>query len=594
VEAAEAKLAARAADSKMDFAAADAKMDFAAADAKMDFAAADVDASLGAAVAMTAAVAESMRGVAVEDDAAEYAAYDPVMYHLGEIISYPRLPGAKATKIERMVQKLHDEIQAEFGAGYEAYKLQKAPGPVSPPYDAGAGEAMEVDAGSVPVAGAVTAPAAAPVSASAPTPVSVAEAVSASAPTPVSVAEAVSASAPTPVSVAEAVVDRVPTLKEVFTITYKQYEHLEGLMPAHNTMKWSPREPLPIKFVEPGADHEKWLVERVDRLWEEELAGRQEGVPDLVVYGHFLKTPEFDGRAWIARVLHPKGGQYDVHAFFDRQWFSNFLDLGGVLMRFDGIQGVSDCILHVTGEHAFQTVKCLQVKTPEGIAAMDAIVLAKTPLEALRAAGPTKLPGLPKWWDQVTGGVMDVLVMNLIHNEDDFFNPMVKLARFCENVLNVNPATNLFIHEGNDNKIYGVDVAVGENPLKDRGVYVDGEYKWKGGDKLGQSLTKALRQIVVGYEYSFTKFDTLESEEGDVHQVQIIVLPPGEDEEKEEKKEKEPGATMEDPAPAPAPAPTPAISAAVRTGSARVMSTARGDYPLIGGGRALSYVPGKN
>jgi hypothetical protein len=123
-------------------------------------------------------------------------------------------------------------------------------------------------------------------------------------------------------------------------------------------------------------------------------------------------------------------------------------------------------------------------------------------------------------------------------------------------------------------------------------VYVDGGYKWKGGDKLGQSLTKALRQIVVGYEYSFTKFDTLESEEGDVHQVQFIVLPPGEDEEKEEKKEKEPVATMEDPAPAPAP--TPAISAAVRTGSARVMSTARGDYPLIGGGRALSYVPGKN
>lgn len=546
MEAAEAKLAARAADSKMDFAAA------------------DVDASLGAAVAMTAAVAESMRGVAVEDDAAEYAAYDPVMYHLGEIISYPRLPGAKATKIERMVQKLHDEIQAEFGAGYEEYMRQKAPGPVSPPYDAGAGEAMEVDAGSVPVAGAVTAPAAAPVS----------------------------ASAPTPVSVAEAVVDRVPTLKEVFTITYKQYEHLEGLMPAHNKMEWSPREPLPIKFVEPGADHEKWLVERVDRLWEEELAGRQEGVPDLVVYGHFLKTPEFDGRAWIARVLHPKSGQYDVHAFFDRQWFSNFLGSGGVLMKFDGIHGVSDCILHVTGEHAFQTVKCLQVKTPEGIAAMDAIVLAKTPLDALRAAGPTKLPGLPKWWDQVTGGVMDVLVMNLIHNEDDFFNPMVKLARFCENVLNVNPATNLFIHEGNDNKIYGVDIAVGENPLKDRGVYVDGGYKWKGGDKLGQSLTKALRQIVVGYEYSFTKFDTLESEEGDVHQVQIIVLPPGEDEEKEEKKEKEPGAAMEDPAPAPTP--IPAISAAVRTGSARVMSTARGDYPLIGGGRALSYVPGKN
>ena len=538
MEAAEAKLAARAPDSKMDFAAA------------------DVDASLGAAVAMTAAVAESMRGVAVEDDAAEYAVFDPVMYHLGEIISYPRLPGAKATKIERMVQKLHDEIQAEFGAGYEAYKLQKAPGPVSPPYDAGAGEAMEVDAGSVPASASVSA------------------------------SVSVSASAPVSVSVAEAVVDRVPTLKEVFTITYKQFEHLEGLMPAHNTMKWSPREPLPIKFVEPGADHEKWLVERVDRLWEEELAGRQEGVPDLVVYGHFTKTPEFDGRAWIARVLHPKSGQYDVHAFFDKQWFSNFLGSGGVLMKFDGIQGVSDCILHVTGEHAFQTVKCLQVKTPEGIEAMDAIVLAKTPLDALRAAGPTKLPGLPKWWDQVTGGVMDVLVMNLIHNEDDFFNPMVKLARFCENVLNVNPATNLFIHEGNDNKIYGVDIAVGENPLKDRGVYVDGGYKWKGGDKLGQSLTKALRQIVVGYEYSFTKFDTLESEEGDVHQVQFIVLPPGEDEEKEEKKEKEPGAAMEDPAP------TPAISAAVRTGSARVMSTARGDYPpVIGGGRSLSYVP---
>ena len=564
MEAAEAKLAARAPDSKMDFAAA------------------DVDASLGAAVAMTAAVAESMRGVAVEDDAAEYAVFDPVMYHLGEIISYPRLPGAKATKIERMVQKLHDEIQAEFGAGYEAYKLQKAPGPVSPPYDAGAGEAMEVDAGSVPAADTAPAPAAAPA------PVSVASApVPASA--PVSVADAGKAPAPAavatwvdapgcggtcckpklapasaPVSVAEAVVDRVPTLKEVFTITYKQFEHLEGLMPAHNTMKWSPREPLPIKFVEPGADHEKWLVERVDRLWEEELAGRQEGVPDLVVYGHFLKTPEFDGRAWIARVLHPKSGQYDVHAFFDKQWFSNFLGSGGVLMKFDGIHGVSDCILHVTGEHAFQTVKCLQVKTPEGIEAMDAIVLAKTPLDALRAAGPTKLPGLPKWWDQVTGGVMDVLVMNLIHNEDDFFNPMVKLARFCENVLNVNPATNLFIHEGNDNKIYGVDIAVGENPLKDRGVYVDGGYKWKGGDKLGQSLTKALRQIVVGYEYSFTKFDTLESEEGDVHQVQFIVLPPGED---EEKKEKDPG-------------------------SARVMSTARGDYPpVIGGGRSLSYVP---
>ena len=517
MEAAEAKLAARAPDSKMDFAAA------------------DVDASLGAAVAMTAAVAESMRGVAVEDDAAEYAAYDPVMYHLGEIISYPRLPGAKATKIERMVQKLHDEIQAEFGAGYEAYKLQKAPGPVSPPYDAGAGEAMEVDAGSVPASGAVTAPASA----------------------------SASASAPVSVSVASALVDSVPTLKEVFTITYKQFEHLEGLMPAHNTMKWSPREPLPIKFVEPGADHEKWLVERVDRLWEEELAGRQEGVPDLVVYGHFLKTPEFDGRAWIARVLHPKSGQYDVHAFFDKQWFSNFLGSGGVLMKFDGIQGVSDCILHVTGEHAFQTVKCLQVKTPEGIEAMDAIVLAKTPLDALRAAGPTKLPGLPKWWDQVTGGVMDVLVMNLIHNEDDFFNPMVKLARFCENVLNVNPATNLFIHEGNDNKIYGVDIAVGENPLKDHGVYLDEGYKWKGGDKLGQSLTKALRQIVVGYECTFTKFDTLESEEGDVHQVQFIVLPPGED---EEKKEKDPG-------------------------SARVMSTARGDYPpVIGGGRSLSYV----
>ena len=543
----------------------------------MDFAAADVDASLGAAVAMTAAVAESMRGVAVEDDAAEYAAYDPVMYHLGEIISYPRLPGAKATKIERMVQKLHDEIQAEFGAGYEVYKLQKAPGPVSPPYDAGAGEAMEVDAGSVPASGAVTAPA----PAAAPAPVSVADA--GKAPAPAAVATWVDAPgcggtcckpklapASAPVSVAEAVVDRVPTLKEVFTITYKQFEHLEGLMPAHNTMKWSPREPLPIKFVEPGADHEKWLVERVDRLWEEELAGRQEGVPDLVVYGHFLKTPEFDGRAWIARVLHPKSGQYDVHAFFDKQWFSNFLGSGGVLMKFDGIQGVSDCILHVTGEHAFQTVKCLQVKTPEGIEAMDAIVLAKTPLDALRAAGPTKLPGLPKWWDQVTGGVMDVLVMNLIHNEDDFFNPMVKLARFCENVLNVNPATNLFIHEGNDNKIYGVDIAVGENPLKDRCVYVDWGYKWKGGDKLGQSLTKALRQIVEGYEYSFTKFDTLESEEGDVHQVQFIVLPPGEDEEKEEKKEKE----EKDP------------------GSARVMSTARGDYPpVIGGGRSLSYVP---
>jgi hypothetical protein len=58
-----------------------------------------------------------------------------------------------------------------------------------------------------------------------------------------------------------------------------------------------------------------------------------------------------------------------------------------------------------------------------------------------------------------------------------------------------------------------------------------------------------------------------------VHQVQFIVLPPGEDEEKEEKKEKKEKKEKEQ-------------------GSARVMSTARGDYPpVIGGGRALSYVP---
>jgi predicted NAD-dependent protein-ADP-ribosyltransferase YbiA (DUF1768 family) len=415
---------------------------------------------------------------------------------------------------------------------------------VSPPYDADAVMVMEVEPGTADA------------------PILVEGLAS-------TVAVAGAAPAPAP-AVEEDGTERVPTMDEVFTITYEQFLEVRSLTSRHRQTKFEPREPKPIEFVEPGADLGKWLVERVDRQWEEELAGRLEGVPDLVVYGHFKKTPAFEGRAWVGRVFHPVMKEYHVHCFFDRLWFSNFLDLGGVIMRFEGKQCSGDCLLHSTGEHAFQTVKVLQVKTDAAIYAIEDIVLAKKPLEALKAAGAAKLPGLPKWWDKVSGEVMRAVVMNLIHNEDDFAKPMVKLAEFCKGVLNVNPGTNLFIHEGNDNKIYGVDIAEGENPLKDRGVFVDGGYKWNGGDKLGQALTEVMRTIVKDYGCSFQTFDQLEEEKGDMHQLSFKVLPPEDEEDGDE-----------------------AVGMEAEEGPASLAPAETTASGVIGTGRTLSYVAKK-
>jgi len=330
-------------------------------------------------------------------------------------------------------------------------------------------------------------------------------------------------------------ISAVPSVDCVFNgLTEKQWKIVCDVKQYVDTLAkinyYQPREIKPIKFLAPSCDPAEGPVEEVDQLWCEECQkGRQEGVPDLVVYGNLKPTEDFEGTVFCGRVRNPVTGEYEVHYFFSKQGPSNFGDFGGQPLHFrDANGGVTP--LHVsTAEGGFQFAKATTVKTREGRQAMFNVLMGRKPLDAKKATGRGKLNGVSDAWNLNSAEVMRRFVFANLANPS-YFKLLASSVAFSASVLGV-PSERVYWHEGTDDSVYGVNIREGENPLKDRATFgPGGAHCWKGGDVLGKALTEAAR--LTGEFLSHEEF--MASEEFKPKPIVFAVAPDVEDEEASE------------------------------------------------------------
>jgi hypothetical protein len=148
-----------------------------------------------------------------------------------------------------------------------------------------------------------------------------------------------------------------------------------------------------------------------------------------------------------------------------------------------------------TVEHGFQFAKASAVPTRQGRQAMRAALLAKTPVEALKATGKGKLEmkgDHGPTWDLRSASVLRRFVMANLMNPK-YFALHAEVVWFSKEVLGV-PVGQLYLHEATDHPIYAVNMQDGENPLKDRATFCGAggaRHAWKGQDVAGKIWTEA-------------------------------------------------------------------------------------------------------
>ena len=320
----------------------------------------------------------------------------------------------------------------------------------------------------------------------------------------------------------------LPSFKP-FTMSAAQAGHFiagHGRNVAHSS-----RGMLPKFMDDPFFNLEHEAVMRFKVLWTDEKCAEVRAAskrPDLVIYGVTKPVPGvFDGKFYLVMVLNPETLQYEAHYCFDRQILSNFLKSSNLkaILRFSGDEmGGEEFSLH-NKEVAFQTNKGVATDTEQGLRAIFNVMSSASPAKAKGATSWRSLKVSPEW-DCMSTSVMERVVFADLASPE-FFKVLYDLTAFVRiagvpaehvNAETVGiPPERVFIHEANDDAVYGWGVKEEKEdaytlptdeylkktiPLLSRQTYLpDGGHQLPGKGVLGKILTNAMR-LVAGREHA--------------------------------------------------------------------------------------------
>jgi len=348
----------------------------------------------------------------------------------------------------------------------------------------------------------------------------------------------------------------LPSFKPI-TMSAAQAGHFiagYGRKVTHNS-----REMLPKFMDDPFFSMEHEAVMRIKVLWTDEKCAAVRAAskrPDLVIYGITKSVPDvFDGKFYLVMVLNPATVEYEAHYCFDKQILSNFLKSSNL----KSVLKFAECAWQYkefdmpNKEVTFQVNKGIATDTDQGLKAIFNVMSSTSPGKAKGATSWRSLKVSPEW-DGMSASMMERVVFSDLASPE-FFKVLNELTAFVRiagvpaeqvNAETVGiPPERVFIHEANDDAVYGWGVKEEKEdaytlptdeylkktiPLLSRQAYLpDGGHKLPGKGVLGKILTNAMRlvagkthaefmeemkkqgaQFEIVYEVSASKGDVLE------------------------------------------------------------------------------------
>ena len=314
----------------------------------------------------------------------------------------------------------------------------------------------------------------------------------------------------------------LPSFKP-FTMSAAQAGHFiagYGRKVAHNS-----REILPKFMDDPFFSMEHEAVMRIKVLWTDEKCAAVRATskrPDLVIYGITKSVPDvFDGKFYLVMVLNPVTVEYEAHYCFDKQILSNFLKSSNLksVLKFAECAGEDEEFDMPNKEVTFQVNKGIATKTDQGLRAIFNVMSSASPGKAKGATSWRSLKVSPEW-DGMSASVMERVVFADLASPE-FFKVLSELTAFVRiagvpadqvNAETVGiPPERVFIHEANDDAVYGWGVKEEKEdaytlptdeylkktiPLLSRQAYLpDGGHQLPGKGVLGKILTNAMRLV---------------------------------------------------------------------------------------------------